>query len=230
MDEALIPNDDRLHYSDQRLRRDPDYEGRCRDLPEDQAEALLIELLGYFGGKEGFDLPPPPLGLPGTNACELEAEPLGLLQMGFDYFVSVLRRQIRNQVNLHAQMRRKLTKARRDGEETIRHRVEEGVSNYLVAESEKRVATQSEDHSLVYFIASESGPIKIGIANNPENRLKTLQTAHHERLRILATREGGFKQEYAYHQRFARKRLAGEWFERCPEIEAEIARLGGPTS
>ncbi len=44
-------------------------------------------------------------------------------------------------------------------------------------------------------------------------------------LRILAKTEGSRTQERAYHARFAAIRLHGEWFERTPEIEAEIERL-----
>jgi hypothetical protein len=36
---------------------------------------------------------------------------------------------------------------------------------------------------------------------------------------------GGLHVELEYHQRFRAHHLRGEWFERCPEIEAEIERL-----
>jgi hypothetical protein len=36
--------------------------------------------------------------------------------------------------------------------------------------------------------------------------------------------------EKMYHRRFAHRRLHGEWFERCPEIEAEIERLNNRTT
>lgn len=77
----------------------------------------------------------------------------------------------------------------------------------------------------VYFIASEGGPIKIGIAKDPEARLRGLQTSHPERLSVLATCPGGPLKERLYHARFAGHRLSGEWFARAPEIEAEIDRL-----
>ena len=31
--------------------------------------------------------------------------------------------------------------------------------------------------------------------------------------------------EQAYHRKFRNHHMRGEWFERCPEIEAEIERL-----
>jgi hypothetical protein len=43
----------------------------------------------------------------------------------------------------------------------------------------------------VYFIqAGVGGPIKIGEADSPEDRLRALQTAHHEQLTLLATVDG----------------------------------------
>lgn len=79
---------------------------------------------------------------------------------------------------------------------------------------------------LVYFIQSgEEGPIKIGIARDPESRLAALQTGHHEELRLLAITHGGADQEGAYHMQFAEHRIRGEWFEPHPDILAEIDRL-----
>jgi hypothetical protein len=77
----------------------------------------------------------------------------------------------------------------------------------------------------VYFIAGEVGAVKIGFAANPELRVKDLQCGSPIPLHILATIDGAEKDERAYHQRFKAHRLHGEWFERCPEIEAEIDRL-----
>lgn len=79
--------------------------------------------------------------------------------------------------------------------------------------------------STTYFIGAEDGPIKIGVAYDPQQRCRDLQTSHHQKLAILATCPGGQKQEQAYHRRFAARRVQGEWFERCPEILEEIERL-----
>ena len=56
----------------------------------------------------------------------------------------------------------------------------------------------------LYFIGGAQGPIKIGISVAPAKRLKGLQTGYPYRLRLLAV---------------------GEWFERHPDILAEIDRL-----
>jgi len=78
---------------------------------------------------------------------------------------------------------------------------------------------------VAYFIGSELGPIKIGCALDPVTRLASVQTGNPIKLAILATSSGGYGRERAYHRQFAAHRLHGEWFARCPEIEAEIARL-----
>jgi hypothetical protein len=77
----------------------------------------------------------------------------------------------------------------------------------------------------VYFIGGEGTPVKIGLSNQPYERLAALQTAHWCKLSILAKVEGKLADEKALHARFAAHRLHGEWFTRCPEIDAEIARL-----
>lgn len=81
--------------------------------------------------------------------------------------------------------------------------------------------------SYVYFIGADVGCVKIGEALDPDRRLRTLQSGSPVQLRILATTFGGPVLERDYHRKFAAHRLHGEWFTRCPEIEAEIARLGG---
>jgi excisionase family DNA binding protein len=86
---------------------------------------------------------------------------------------------------------------------------------------------QQLSYQAVYFIGAKEGPIKIGRALFPEQRLKEIQLGYPYELTILATTPGAAGVERAYHLRFAEHRLNGEWFTRCPEIEAEIARLGG---
>lgn len=79
---------------------------------------------------------------------------------------------------------------------------------------------------LVYFIGcGTEGPVKIGIAAKPHERLGTLQTGHHEKLHLLAVTTGGREAELAYHEKFSAHHARGEWFARHPSILAEIARL-----
>ena len=81
------------------------------------------------------------------------------------------------------------------------------------------------DPAIAYFIGGEVGGIKIGIARDVTTRLVTLQCGSPIALRVLATCAGGRSAERAYHARFSAHRLHGEWFERHPDILAEIDRL-----
>jgi hypothetical protein len=70
---------------------------------------------------------------------------------------------------------------------------------------------------LIYFIAAgHNGPIKIGSAKRPDERLKELQTGSPQTLYILAVREGDRNTEAAFHQVFEPHRIRGEWFKREP--------------
>lgn len=80
----------------------------------------------------------------------------------------------------------------------------------------------------IYFIGGDTGAIKIGMAYDLIKRLADLQCGSPIRLSILASGPGGRKDEAFYHQRFAAHRLHGEWFERHPDILAEIERLSLP--
>jgi hypothetical protein len=77
----------------------------------------------------------------------------------------------------------------------------------------------------IYFIGSDAGPIKIGMAVRPHVRLRDLQLAGPSKLTMLATIEGPPSLERDYHKRFKAHRLHGEWFQRHPDIMAEIERL-----
>lgn len=69
----------------------------------------------------------------------------------------------------------------------------------------------------VYLIGSSGSPlVKIGCTDNPERRLRHLQTGSPLPLQLLALFEGGFLVEAALHRRFADKRRHGEWFDLGP--------------
>lgn len=66
---------------------------------------------------------------------------------------------------------------------------------------------------MVYFIQQGlDGPIKIGLARNPDARRDQLQTGHAEHLYLRAVRRGEADLERWLHARFAEGRLRGEWF------------------
>lgn len=89
----------------------------------------------------------------------------------------------------------------------------------------KDAYVEARDTAICYFIGAEHGPIKIGVSRHLESRLRDLQCASPYRLAILASVDGGFVSERRFHAKFAAHRLQGEWFDRHPDILAEISRL-----
>lgn len=74
-----------------------------------------------------------------------------------------------------------------------------------------------------YAIQSErGGPIKLGLATDPQRRLSHLQTSHHEPLVILATWPGDGASEAAAHERWRHLRIRGEWFDPSEDLLAWI--------
>lgn len=76
---------------------------------------------------------------------------------------------------------------------------------------------------MIYLILNESNTIcKIGISNNPQNRLKQLQTGSLEKLRLDSIIEGSYKEERLLHKKFKDIRENGEWFYYVQEIKEEF--------
>lgn len=75
------------------------------------------------------------------------------------------------------------------------------------------VPSDRDPTALVYFIQGEDeGPIKIGVALDPEKRVAELQTGYPYRLRLLRVATGGYALESALHRAFRAARTFGEWF------------------
>lgn len=75
----------------------------------------------------------------------------------------------------------------------------------------------------VYFIqAGADGPIKIGVADDPEKRLNELQIGNHAELFLRARRPGGLELERELHARFWNTRVRGEWFADTPGLDDAI--------
>ena len=70
----------------------------------------------------------------------------------------------------------------------------------------------------VYVIASESGPLKIGVSKNPESRKRNLQVGHPHDLELLVHNFEcqANSLERNLHQIYSDHRLNGEWF-KLPE-------------
>jgi hypothetical protein len=73
---------------------------------------------------------------------------------------------------------------------------------------------------MIYFIKSNDGYIKIGFTeNNPEQRLRALQTGNPHKLEIIYTMSGTEDDERMLHRIFDSVRVSGEWFQGGPIME-----------
>ena len=78
---------------------------------------------------------------------------------------------------------------------------------------------------VIYFVGTDSGPIKIGRASDFRARFRQLQCGSSELLHVWAVTPGNHLDEALYHHRFASARLFGEWFSRTPELLDFIDQL-----
>jgi len=93
---------------------------------------------------------------------------------------------------------------------------------------EYRAWLEAQPKPAVYFIGTvlrAGAAVKIGHSRNVAARLRTLQTAHADRLQIFATTPGGKAEEERYHRRWHARRRSGEWFTLGDCIIREIERL-----
>jgi hypothetical protein len=71
--------------------------------------------------------------------------------------------------------------------------------------------------SYIYIIGSDTPPYKVGISKDPGRRLKSLQTGHPRKLRILDARATDAEKtkllETAIHQQLKFYKTHGEWFD-----------------
>lgn len=90
------------------------------------------------------------------------------------------------------------------------------VSLYKARVLEKVIPQISVSRSFIYIIREEGkGRLKIGISNNPEKRLKTLQTGSAEDLTLLYTSlvcSNSLEIEANVHEHFKEYLVRGEWF------------------
>tara|TARA_Y100000310_G_scaffold301563_1_gene338143 strand:- start:44 stop:625 length:582 start_codon:yes stop_codon:yes gene_type:complete len=70
----------------------------------------------------------------------------------------------------------------------------------------------------VYLIQARDGSVKIGKADDPEKRLRDLQTAHAYELSMIRVLDGGFQEEWEFQYRFRINRIRGEWFTFHPDM------------
>lgn len=100
------------------------------------------------------------------------------------------------------------------------------VEHGLLREAQQPARPRTLRKSHVYFIQNtETGAIKIGIANWPEGRLAEMQVGNHAELCLLASFLGGRNEERALHERFIAHHIRGEWFQSHPDLMDEIRRV-----
>lgn len=85
-----------------------------------------------------------------------------------------------------------------------------------------RRASVTRPGGYVYFIADEDGYIKIGYARDVSSRLRSLQTASRQALRVVASTSGTVSDEKALHAKFADAHVRGEWFRATSDLMAYI--------
>lgn len=76
----------------------------------------------------------------------------------------------------------------------------------------------------VYFIGDQIGSIKIGVAQDVSRRVKELQTANPNKLRVIMCLhvpriDHAYAIETEIHKMFSHYRKNGEWFEERPIME-----------
>lgn len=90
----------------------------------------------------------------------------------------------------------------------------------------------------VYLIRGNDGRYKIGIAKNPRERIRQLQTGNSDQLKLIETyrSENARKIESTLHAQYSHGRTIGEWFDlsiseeaifikRCKTIDETIETL-----
>ncbi len=91
----------------------------------------------------------------------------------------------------------------------------------IIFKLKSRLKSHEDKSEEVYVYIIENTYLhdtKIGISNNPEKRIKQLQTGNSRQLVIkytikFNTRNEANKLEYALHKKYSKHRLCGEWFE-----------------
>lgn len=198
--------------------------GPCRLSPPDdffESHAQFYEMTVLFGFPDG--IPYPPRGFHAWKRLPVDSLAMDVIRLSGAYTQAVANFSAERAWQIHQQIVGILEEVRqqgRDAERQERHALQVAAAKEFSEEIRKKA-----DEARVYFIGGEDGAIKIGIAHDPEARLRGLQTSHHSKLAILATTSGGRRKELEYHKCFAAHRLEGEWFTPHPDILAEIDRL-----
>lgn len=116
--------------------------------------------------------------------------------------------------------------ARRDGGAQSRFCSIECVDRWL---SDLKIGSDVDDEVRrerhVYFLECElSGRVKIGITDNVARRIRDIQSMSPTTLRLIGSIVGTGGTEAAWHQRWGKMRLHGEWFRLSPTLRLAIKK------
>ncbi|NEC17947.1 GIY-YIG nuclease family protein [Streptomyces parvus] len=105
----------------------------------------------------------------------------------------------------------------------------EGDEEELPAATQAPAAAPALDKRWVYAVSSEADPkaIKIGVAGDIEQRMRSLQIGSASRIVLRWSERGGYPLERHLHAAFDNIRISGEWFDfrKHGDPTAEIGRL-----
>lgn len=68
------------------------------------------------------------------------------------------------------------------------------------------------DESGFLYIAKNGEFFKIGFSKNPDVRMRELQTGNPLEVKLIGTVQGSRQLEKAWHVKFSKRRIRGEWF------------------
>ena len=75
---------------------------------------------------------------------------------------------------------------------------------------------------MIYFVKANDR-IKIGYAEDPSDRIASLQTSSPFPLEVMLIIDGNYDKENELHKKFRSRRVSGEWFQYVEEIKEYIS-------
>lgn len=87
--------------------------------------------------------------------------------------------------------------------------------------------TCPEPRAWLYYIqAGDDGPVKVGLAVNPYDRLSTLQQGNAVTLTLRSVEWTCKHAEKFLHEIYAPAHIRGEWFEPAPLVKSVMEQIG----
>lgn len=100
-----------------------------------------------------------------------------------------------------------------------------GMDEWMKQAAEFREKTRPCNTWLYFIESGEGGPIKIGIARDPWERIETLQIGNPEPLRLLTLCYSSQDEERQIHRVLKDDRIHGEWFVPSERLYAAIEAI-----